>query len=323
MTKVVVGELLTRVYVLVDDLLRSRPGYANWRRSNNAHPDFSDAEVLTIALMRPLLGLVSLKDAYRLIDGNHRDCFPALCGYKQWIRRLQPITPLLGVLLDATGQTGMRLQVERRFDETSDLLRFHAESPQQQAWRRHGAELNELLFVIDSKPLPVVRQRRMASARLLRDDGAYFGVSSCGWYFGFKLHVLEHRGSGMVVNVMLTAANTNDRPGLQMCEHLPDGAIVLGDEGFNGDDAFDELAEDAAAIRVMPSDKTGRTRPGEPRRFKHSIISTLRQSIETLFSQCCRRQIDRVLARSFNGLWAASLITLVAHNIQVAALISD
>ena len=321
MTKVVVSELLTRVYVLVDDLLRCRPEYTEWRRSNNAHPMFTDAEVLTIALMRPLLGLVTLKDAFRLVDGDYRDCFPTLCGYKQWIRRLQPITPLLGVLLDATGQTGMRRQVERCFDQTSELLRFHAVSPQQQAWREHGAALNELVFVIDTKPLPVVRQRRIVTARLLRDDGAYFGKSSCGWYFGFKLHVLEHRGSGMIVNAMLTAASGNDRPGLGLCEHLPDGAIVLGDEGYNGDDAFDELAEESAAIRIMPSDKTGKTRPGEPRRFKHSIISTLRQSIETLFSCCCRRQLDRVLARSFNGLWAASLITIVAYNIETARLL--
>ena len=321
MTKVIVSDLMTRVYVLVDDVLRCRPEYTNWRRSNNAHPVFTDAEVLTIALMRPLLGLATLKDAYRLIAGTHRDCFPALCGYQQWVRRLQPITPLLGVLLDAIGQSGIRLHVERRADELSEHLRFDAESPQQHAYRRHGVELDALTFVIDSKPLPVVSQRRIAAARLLRDDGAYFGKSSCGWYFGFKLHVLEHRGSGMVVNAMLTAANYDDRPGLQLCEHLPAGAIVLGDEGYNGDDAFDELAEEVAAIRVMPSDKTRKTKPGEKRQFKHSIISTLRQSIETLFSQCCRKSIDRVLARSFNGLWAASLITLVAYNIDAAHLL--
>ncbi len=41
---------LVECYVFVDNYLQDHPGMAAWRRSNNDDPEFTDAEVLTIAL---------------------------------------------------------------------------------------------------------------------------------------------------------------------------------------------------------------------------------------------------------------------------------
>lgn len=46
------------------------------------------------------------------------------------------------------------------------------------------------VFLIDVKPIPVCLPLRHWRVQLLRNDGAYFGKTSKGWFFGFKLHVL-------------------------------------------------------------------------------------------------------------------------------------
>jgi hypothetical protein len=45
---------LTEIYVFIDDHLKQHPEKAQWRGSNNAEPDFSDPEVLTIGLSERL-----------------------------------------------------------------------------------------------------------------------------------------------------------------------------------------------------------------------------------------------------------------------------
>jgi hypothetical protein len=44
-------------------------------------------------------------------------------------------------------------------------------------------------YLIDAKPLPVCHRLRHGRVRLLREDGAYGGKTSKGWFFGFKLHL--------------------------------------------------------------------------------------------------------------------------------------
>lgn len=52
---------LIECYVFVDDYLKAHPELANWRRSNNNDPDFTDAEVITIALMQSYFQTDTLK----------------------------------------------------------------------------------------------------------------------------------------------------------------------------------------------------------------------------------------------------------------------
>ena len=83
-----IDDSLTVLYVFLDDFLHARPDLAAWRHSPNRHPAFSDAEVLTIALMQSDLQVASLKQTYRLIAANSRAAFPRLCSYARWIARV-------------------------------------------------------------------------------------------------------------------------------------------------------------------------------------------------------------------------------------------
>lgn len=52
------------IYVFVDDFLKGNPSLAAWRRSNNgAQPAFTDAEVITVALMQPALQLATVNSS--------------------------------------------------------------------------------------------------------------------------------------------------------------------------------------------------------------------------------------------------------------------
>jgi hypothetical protein len=97
-----IDDQLTILYVLVDDFCRARPALAAGRHSPHQRPLFSDAAVLTIALLQGCLGVASWKQTYRLVAANWRAAFPYLCSYSQWMARLQVLTAQIRALLVAT-----------------------------------------------------------------------------------------------------------------------------------------------------------------------------------------------------------------------------
>jgi hypothetical protein len=131
----------------------------------------SDAEVLTLGLMQGCLGVVTLKKAYLLLAYIYRSAFPRLCG------RLHALWPLLTQLWQSSRDWN-------RSDLSSD--------------------------VIDSKPIPVCRPICHGQVRLLREEGACFGKTNAGWFFGFKLHGLINI-TGAEETLILTPANWDDR----------------------------------------------------------------------------------------------------------------
>lgn len=131
---------MTEIYCFVDDFFKTHVALAHWRRSPNHQPAFTDAEVITIALMQSHFGVASLKQTYHLIADNFASAFPQLCSYQQWLAYLHRLTPLIG----------------RLFESACFPSRCQ-------------------LYLIDSKPIPVCKAIRPGRVRLLRDEGAYFG----------------------------------------------------------------------------------------------------------------------------------------------------
>jgi transposase len=195
----------------VDEFLKAHPRLAHWRHSPHAQPRFSDAEVLTIALLQGVVEVATLKQTYRLVAQNWLTAFPRLPSYKQWVSRVHHLVPQVGRLLAITCT---------------------------QAW--HAARL----YLIDSKPIPLCLPIRHGRVRVLRDEGAYFGKTSKEWFFGFKLHLLRHI-DGRVLNIILTPGNCDDRlPALALVQGLA-GGVTLGDLGYRGPECAADLAEEA------------------------------------------------------------------------------
>lgn len=269
---------MTEIYCFVDDFLKSHPGLAHWRHSSHAHPHFSDAEVLTIALLQGVFEVATLKQTYRLVAQNWHQTFPQLPSYKQWLTRVHHLWPQVSRLLATTCP--------------------HAP---------HAARL----YLLDSKPIPLCQPIRHGRVRLLRDEGAYFGKSSKGWFFGFKLHLLRHI-DGRVLNIVLTPGNYDDRvPALTLVQAV-DGGITLGDLGYRGPECAAALAEDADMLLI--------TRDQAPaHRF---VLSQVRQQVETTFSQLWRKFVDRVFSRSWSGLWNTLQLKVLYYNLRHAGVLS-
>jgi hypothetical protein len=269
-------EQLIAIYVFVDDFLQAHPHQAHWRRSPNGTPRFSDAEVLTIALMQGVFGVATLKQTYRLVRRTFAPAFPRLPSYAQWLARLHALSPLVGRLIQA------------------------AQRPQETQ-----------LYLMDSKPIPLCKPSRHGRVRLLREEGSAFGKNSTGWFFGFKLHALVHE-SGTVLCALLSGGDWNDRACGLALGWASNGGIVLADLGYRSAPLRQELAEEADLLLLTPADATGAQR---------RLLSSVRQRIETSFSELWSRFIDRVFSRSFEGLWSTIKLKLLHYNLCHAGLI--
>jgi transposase len=280
MTMASIVEQMTAVYVFVDDYLKTHPAQTQWRRSNHQDPAFTDAEVITIGLLQGCLGVATLKQTYRFVADNHRAAFPALPGYAQWLARLHALSGVIGQLLQAAGAR---------------------------------AALGEPLYFLDSKPIPVCKPIRHGRVRLLREDGAYFGKNSCGWFFGFKLHALVHQG-GAILAAVLTPGNCPDQDAALALAWSVNGGLALADLGYRGRELSETLATEAG-LRLLTPASAGENRA------QRALISAVRERVETTFSALWARFVDRVGARSWEGLWCTIKLKLLHYNLGLAGLI--
>jgi hypothetical protein len=259
---------MTAIYCFVSDVLRARPDLADWRRSPNCRPAFTDAEVITIGLMQSYYQIPTLKQTYRLVRDDYASAFPHLCSYTQFIARLNRLGEIIGHLITLCCVA---------------------------TWFR--------VYLLDSKPLPVCKPVRTGRVRLLREDGAYWGKSSAGWYFGFKLHVIVDL-RGQIWWGVLTGGNVPDRDIACVLASALDGGTGFGDHGYRSRVHQAEVAEATELLLITPSDAGA----------KRSLVSTLRQRVETVFSQLWHRFIDRIYARSWQGLWTTVRLKMLFHN---------
>ncbi len=269
---------MIEIYCFVDDHLRAHPALSQWRRSPHRAPRFTDSEVITIALLQGPLGVATLKQTYRMVARNWHAAFPCLPTYTQWINRLHQLTRQVGALLSATC----------------------------------GHDSHEArLYLMDSKPIPLCHQLRHGRVRLMREDGARFGKTSKGWFFGFKLHALRHI-AGRLMNLILTPANWDDRePAVALSEGV-DGGITIADLGYRGPECAAALAADAELLLITRAD-------APERKF---LLSQVRQGVETMFSQWWHQFIDQVFSRSWNGLWNTLKLKVLYYNLVHAGIMS-
>src|SRR4029453_992537 len=273
-----VDHQMTEIYCFVDEFFKTHPALARWRHSPQAQPQFSDAEVLTMALLQGVFAVATLKQTYRLVARNWRRAFPALPTDKQWVARLHQLGPHVGRVLASTCG--------------------------------HAANAARL-YLIDSKPIPLCAPIRHGRVRLLRDEGAYFGKTSKGWFFGFKLHLLRHI-AGRVLNIIFTPGNCDDAETALLLVQPLKGGVLLGDLGYRGPECARRVAEEAELL-LIPRDQAP---------VHKFVLSQVRQQIETTFSQLWRKFVDRVFSRSWHGLWNTLQLKVLYYNLVHAGILS-
>lgn len=174
-----------------------------------------------------------------------------------------------------------------------------------------GAELDGT-YLMDSLPVPMCARVREGRVNLLRDEGGYYGKSSKGWFFGFKLHVLTTR-SGQIIGAMMSQGNVDDRDGARiLAQSLNEEGLCIADLGYRGAAFQDEMFEEEVLFV---------TRADIEEKELKAIHSTIRERIETVFSELWARFATRVRSRSWLGLWNTLQLKMLDYKLCHAGLL--
>ena len=282
-------ELFVHCYVLVDDMIKE--GQVQIPRRPGPAPACTDAEIITIGLVRHLLCRRSELGFLAEIRREWPDLFPALPHPSEVNRRSR-------WLYGAYEQIRRVLLAEVEADD----------------WGQ-----------IDTSALPVKHPSRVRGpdswtgpndlcARFGR-DGAH-----AEWFYGFRLAVRTDLGSRLVRSWAIVPAALNERDlVLDLCagaEHL---AGLLNDKGFNGR-AFTALLAEHGLTNVVPPTRAQRkTMP----RTLQKIIAEWRNRIETTFGELTdTMDLARHGAHTFHGLLTRTAATITAHTIGKVVLAS-
>ena len=251
--------LATALYVRTDDLLKESPQLAPWRPEAGIGPQLSDAELITLAVMQPLLGFKSEARWVRYAHAHLRHLFPYLPRQPGYNKRLRRAAALI-----------------------RQCIRVLAASTT--AW-------TDDVWVVDSTPVECGRSRDTARRSDLAGWAEYgYRASHSRWFWGLRLHLVCTL-HGLPVAFALTGAKADERevllamftiePGLVASRP---GQILIGDKNYYG--AAFEAALAAAGIRLLRPARKGEPDPAGTRFFR-----PLRQIIESV-NETFKGQLD-------------------------------
>ena len=275
-----ISEQLVLVYCLVDDGLKSAKNQSQWRKSNH-NPKCTDAEIIAVALMQSYFGCATLKRTYLLVKANDPKPFPHLPSYQQWLARWHKLSFQMDLILE---------NVPLSITDSDEI------------------------YLVDSFPINMCQPIRHGRVNLLRDEGAYFGKGTKGWFFGFKLHVLSTR-TGQIVGAVLLPTSYDDRDGARvLADLLEEGSLVIADLGYRGVKFQTQMYEEEGILFITRADIESRSL-----KITHSLI---RQRVEGIFSSLWERFATRGHSRSWRGLWNTLKLKMLDYKLCFANLIS-
>ncbi len=280
-------DLFVYVYVLIDDAIAAgaiaipaRPGPA---------PGCSDAELLTIAQMRHLLGRRSEAGFLAEVARDWSHLFPRLPCQSEANRRIR-------WLWGAFEQFRMAL-----------AARLPADDCQQ----------------IDTSAIPVKH-----ASRVRGPDGwtgpnglhARFGrdAAHAEWFYGFRLAIKTDLGSRIVRAWSIVPAAAGERDVAQdLLEAGPPPRDLLADKGFNGKAFAAQQAARGTAVLVPPTKDQRKRMPA----ILQKIIAEWRNRVETTFQEITdQMELARHGAHTFWGLLTRTAAAIAAHTLLIMCL---
>ena len=277
-------DLFVYCYTLTDDLILSgrvvipaRPGPA---------PACSDAEIITIVLVRHLLHRRSESGFLTEIRREHAGLFPRLPDHTRFNRRARW---LWGA-----------------FEQTRAAL---ADMIPTDDWGQ-----------VDTSALPVKHpSRQRGPDSWTGPNGLYarFGRDAAHgeWFYGFRLAARTDLGSRVVRAWAIVPAAVNERDLVPGLVEGADGLVgLLTDRGFTGKDFTASLADQGIAVLFPPTKAQRTTMPSGLLK----VIAEWRNRIETTFGEITdQMELARHGAHTFWGLLTRTASTLAAHTLHL------
>jgi hypothetical protein len=239
-------DLLTALYVLVDDFLPARTGAGR-------RPRISDAELITLAVAQILLQCHSERRFLRLAGRLLGHLFPYIPLQPGYNKRLRSLAPAICLVIE-------------------HLVR---ESP----------SFCERIRLLDSTPVPCGQSRETRKRSQLAGWAQYgYCASHSRYFWGLRLYLLC-APDGMPISFCLAAANDPEREvALAMLDRarerglLCGGEIIVGDKGFASRE-FEHAVAGLDATFVRPDRRDEKPRLGKLggiRQWIESINDTLK-----------------------------------------------
>jgi Transposase DDE domain len=221
-------DLLTALYVLVDDLLPARRGAGR-------RPRITAAELVTLAVAQILLQCHSERRFLRLAGRQLGHLFPYIPLQPGYNKRLRSLAPQICTVIEHLA--------------------------------RSSPSFCERLRLLDSTPVPCGQSRETRKRSELAGWAAYgWCASHSRPFWGLRLYLLC-APDGMPISFCLAPANEPEREiaaaMLDRAHHrglLDGGEIIITDKGFAGRE-FEAIISGLDATLVRPD------RKDEPRRF--------------------------------------------------------
>jgi len=276
-------DLFVYVYVLIHDLIGAgaiaipaRPG---------PEPACSDAELLTVAMVRHLLGRRSEAGFLAEVARDWAHLFPRLPHQSEANRRIR-------WLWGAFEQFRMTLAARLPDDDCQQ---------------------------VDTSALPVKHTSRVRGPDQWTGPGndlaARFGrdAAHAEWFYGFRLAIKTDLGSRIVRAWSIVPAAVNER---EVAENLlqagPPPRDLLCDKGFNGKAFAAGQAARGTAVLVPPAKDQRASMPA----ILQKVIAQWRNRIEASFGEITDLMgLARHGAHTFWGLLTRTAATIAAHTL--------
>jgi hypothetical protein len=282
MTSITFPDLLTILYVLVDDwyqahgrkLLKGKPG---------AKPEFCDSEVMTLMIAQDYLPFPGETQYLGFVRANYLSLFPKLLDQSQFNRRAR----------------ALRLLVEQ-------FRRY---------WIfRKGWHL-ETQFLLDTKPVPVMGYKRSKKHSAFAGSAGYGRcVARNLKYFGYKL-VTVSTLSGLPIAYDLVPANTDERLAAETVIDYFAWCDIFGDKGFLGQVWQTEILDQTNNLIWTPrrTNQHYQNAKGLDR-----WLNSVRERIEGVFHeiQNTGRNIERLLTKTVLGLCTRIIAKMTSHLVR-------
>lgn len=245
-------------------------------------PQFSDLEVISLALTAEYMSLDSENWLFNKIKSDYGDQFPFLIDRSRYNRRKRQLFPVIEKI---------RQELAARFLEFEEY------------------------FIVDSMPLEVCKIAREKRAKVCRENYATapdkgFCASQNLYFYGYKLQGVCS-ANGIFHSVELTKASVHDATFLKDINSQLSDCVLIGDKGYLSSSLQLDLFQ-TANIRLETPMRSNQ----KHYKKQHWIFRKTRKRLETLFSQLCDQfMIRRNYAKSFQGFKTRILSKITALTI--------
>jgi hypothetical protein len=287
MTSISITELLTIIFVLVDDWYQVH-GYKLLTGKVGKKPIFKDSEVISLVLAHDFIPYPAETQYVEFIRANYLALFPRLVDQSQFNRRAR----------------ALRLLVE-------ELRRFWII---QKGWHLRSC------YLMDTKPVPVVGYKRFKNHSDFAGNANYGRCASRNLkYFGYKLVALSTLG-GIPVAYELVPANLDERLAAEaVIDHLS-SCDIFADKGFLGYEWQTSIFDQTNNLIWTPKRKNQYIQNSNA---LDRWLSSVRERIEGVFHEVQNTgcNLERLLAKTVLGLCTRIIAKMTSHLLRRLLLI--